>query len=436
MGFNAITIIIFGVMLLIFGIAYLVSKSKSGKKPTKASVNNKPSANAGTQTQSSMKKNETAANVNKEDIFKFMEFDKIQDNMIIQQKGEKYTAVIKCKGINYSLMSEVEQLSVEEGFMNFLNTLKFPIQLYVQAQTVNLKNNVKDYKDNMKTLMEEYDDINNEYNAVLNSLESTDEEIDDLEQKRSSIVNVLEYGQDIVRYVERLALNKSMLQRSFYVLVSYYKSELSNASKFNKEELLDICYSELFTRVQNIISGLSMCSVSSSILNSNELAELLYSAYNRDDKNFMSVEQALEAGFHRLYSVSEDAIMKKNQKLAESIRKEAEYKAIVALNKAIDNGEITTEEDAEDAFDQESSKQALEIIKREKVDNKTKQDAKKIIIDEYKKSKKERMKKQEEKIEAMREKLYGNGENEGNIIQDNTESVEDATEETNEDTIV
>lgn len=440
MGFNAITIIIFGVMLLVFGIFYLVSKSKEGKKTTKTVTKNAPVANTTSQTQSSMKKNETVANVNKEDIFKFMEFDKIQDNMIIQQKGEKYTAVIKCKGINYSLMSEVEQLSVEEGFMNFLNTLKFPIQLYVQAQTVNLKNNVKDYKDNMKTLMEEYDDINNEYNAVLNSLESTDEEIDDLEQKRSSIVNVLEYGQDIVRYVERLALNKSMLQRSFYVLVSYYKSELSNASSFNKEELLDICYSELFTRVQNIMSGLSMCSVSSSILNSNELAELLYSAYNRDDKNFMSVEQALEAGFHRLYSVSEDAIMKKNQKLAESIRKEAEYKAIVALNKAIDNGEITTEEDAEDAFDQESSKQALEIIKREKVDDKTKQDAKKIIIDEYKKAKKERMKKQEEKIEAMREKLYSNGENtenqEEDITQENNELVEDTTEETNEDTIV
>lgn len=440
MGFNAITIIIFGVMLLVFGVFYLVSKSKGNQKTTKTTTKNTPVANTTSQTQNSIKKNETTANVNKEDMFKFMEFDKIQDNMIIQQKGEKYTAVIKCKGINYSLMSEVEQLSVEEGFMNFLNTLKFPIQLYVQAQTVNLKNNVKDYKDNMKTLMEEYDDINNEYNAVLNSLESTDEEIDDLEQKRSSIVNVLEYGQDIVRYVERLALNKSMLQRSFYVLVSYYKSELSNASSFNKEELLDICYSELFTRVQNIMSGLSMCSVSSSILNSNELAELLYSAYNRDDKNFMSVEQALEAGFHRLYSVSEDAIMKKNQKLAESIRKDAEYKAIVALNKAIDNGEITTEEDAEDAFDQESSKQALEIIKREKVDDKTKQDAKKIIIDEYKNAKKERMKKQEEKIEAMREKLYSNVEDTENqvedITQENNEPVDDTTEETNEDTIV
>lgn len=428
MEFNAITIIIFGVFLLIAGIVYLVSKNKT---------NNAKSKNVETSNNNLSKvahKGENTANIAKEDVFKFMEFDRILDNMIIQQNGEKYTAVIKCKGINYSLMSDVEQLAVEEGFMTFLNTLKFPIQLYVQAQTVNLKNNINDYKGNMKNILEEYDDINMQYNTILNSLESTDEEIDEIEKKRSSILNVLEYGQDIVRYVEKLALNKSMLQRSFYVLVSYYKSELTNSSGFSKEELLDICYSELFTRVQNIISGLSMCSVSSTILNSNDIAELLYSAYNRDDKNFMSVEQALEAGFHRLYSVSEDAIIKKQQKLVENLKKEAEYKAIVALNKAIEEGNISTEEDAEDAYDQESSKQAIEIIKKEKISESTKQKAKKIIIDEYKDAKKKRIEKQEEKLENMKKKvLKATGETENN---NENEEIISETKETNEDAIV
>lgn len=406
MGYNTMMIIIFGAALVVFGIAYLVSKNKIENKSSKtaAASNKNTKSQTSSSEESAYKKNPNAA-VAKEDVFNFMEFEKIQDNMIIQQKGEKYTAVIKCKGINYNLMSEVEQLAVEEGFMTFLNTLKFPVQLYVQAQTVNLKSNISDYKENMKGLYEEYDEVNTEYNTVLNSLESTDEEIQDVEDKRSSILNVLEYGQDIVRYVERLALNKSMLQRSFYVLVSYYKSELSNASNFNKEELLDICYSELFTRVQNIISGLSMCSVSASALGSNEIAELLYSAYNRDDKNYMSVQQALESGFYRLYSTSEDAVTKKNKKLVESLRQEAEYKAVVALNKAIEEGTLTTEIDAQDAYDQESSKQAIEIIKREKVPEKVKQDAKKIIVEDYKKAKKQRLEKQEEQMDKIREKI-------------------------------
>ena len=115
-----------------------------------------------------------------ESIIDFMDFDKIEDNMIISQNGEKYTAVIRCKGINYNLMSEVEQLSVEEGFIKFLNTLKYPIQLYVQAQNIDLKDNIKKYKENMKDIMTEYDDLTADYNMAVNSLESTDEEIEEV----------------------------------------------------------------------------------------------------------------------------------------------------------------------------------------------------------------------------------------------------------------
>ncbi len=402
MDINTITIIIFGVVILVFGVVFLISKVRTNKESGKAQSASGLTNDSKDSEKRAYKKNPNAA-VPKDDIFNFMEFDKIQDDMIIQQKGEKYTAVIKCKGINYALMSEVEQLSVEEGFMNFLNTLKYPVQLYVQAQTVNLKSNINDYKEHMRDLYEKYDDANSEYSMLLNSLEATDEEIQKAEDEKNSINNVLEYGQDIVRYVERLALNKSMLQRSFYVLVSYYKSELTNASSFNKEELLDICYSELFTRVQNIMSGLSMCSVESTILNSNAIAELIYSAYNRDDKNFMSVEQALESGFHRLYSTSEDAVMKKRKKLIENMKIEAEYKAIEALNKAIDDGTYATVEDIEDEYDQETSKQALEIIKKEKVSDEIKNKAKKIIVDNYKEAKKERIDRKINNMEKLKD---------------------------------
>lgn len=416
MGYNTIILIVFGVAILIFGIAYLVSKSKlntsSGKESSDKNNNNsnvghnilKNKPETEPESKEGYKKNTKAA-VEKLDIFNFMEFDKIQDNMVIQQKGEKYTAIIRCKGINYNLMSEVEQLSVEEGFMNFLNTLKFPVQLYVQAQTVNLKGNIEEYKNNMKLLYNEYEEINSNYTAVLNSLEATDEEVEEIENQRSSILNVLEYGQDIVKYVERLTLNKSMLQRNFYVLVSYYKSELSNASSFNKEELLDICYSELFTRVQNIISALAMSSVSAKALTSNEIAELLYSAYNRDDKNYINLQQALDSGFYRLYSTSEDAIVKKQKKLVENMKQEAEYKALVALNKALEDGTYITETEAEDAYDQQTSRQAIDKIQKERVPEEVKQKAKKIIVEEYKKAKKERFEKQEEKLDEMQKQV-------------------------------
>ena len=73
-----------------------------------------------------------------DDVQKFMEFDRIEDDMIIQEKGNRFVMALKCQGINYDLMSENEMLAVEEGFSNFLNTLKWPIQLYVQARSLNL----------------------------------------------------------------------------------------------------------------------------------------------------------------------------------------------------------------------------------------------------------------------------------------------------------
>lgn len=389
-GVNGIIIIMFGVVLLLGATVWVIVSSKTKKNEKKGEEEKNKAATKSSKAENPYKKNPNAS-VNKEDIFNFMNFDRIEDNMIIQDGGKKYNAIIKCKGINYNLMSEVEQLAVEEGFITFLNTLKSPIQLYVQANNINLKDSISKYTENMKDLEREYEDLSTQYTALVNSLEATDEEIAEVEEKRSSIQNVLEYGHDIIRYVERLALNKAMLQRNFYIVVSYYSSELTLGSEFKKEEIADMCYTELFTRVQNIQSGLLACSVSSEILGSNDLAELLYSAYNRDDENYINVRQALDSGFHRLYSTSEDAIQKKHDRLIETMRTEAEYKAIEALAKAVEEGTYVSPQAAESAYDQEVSKQAIDLVKNERIDDKIKDKAKKIIVEEYKENERKRI---------------------------------------------
>ena len=70
----------------------------------------------------------------KQSIMDFMEFDKIEDNMIVQKKGRRYLMVVECQGINYDLMSKAEKIGVEEGFQQFLNTLRHPIQIYIQTR--------------------------------------------------------------------------------------------------------------------------------------------------------------------------------------------------------------------------------------------------------------------------------------------------------------
>lgn len=437
MSADVIQLIVLGGLLLFGAIVFLFSKGKGDSKDTTKVSTNGTTKKTSNSKESAYKKN-PSADVQKEDIFKFMEFDRIEDNMIISQNGEKYTAVIRCKGINYYLMSEIEQLSVEEGFINFLNTLKYPIQLYVQAQNIDLKENIARYKENMKDIMVEYDDLTADYSMAVNSLEATEEEIEEVERNRNRALNVLEYGQDIIRYVEKLSVNKNMLQRNFYVLVSYYKSEITGVSNFREDEILDLCYNELFTRVNNIMSGLAMSSVSGEVLKSNDIAELLYSSYNRDDHNIIKVRDALDSGFYRLYSTSEDAITKKNKMLLESIRKEAEYKAVQALAKAVEEGDIITPQDVEDTFDQESSKQALELIKHERIDEDIKSKAKKIVIDEYKENKKKRIAAKEKIIQEQLEGIDETDEEELQEVQEeNIAGLDEAKEnESADDSIV
>lgn len=378
--------IVFGVLLLVFGIIFLIynskQKQKSGldnKKNEKSTNSVKNKSNSGTNTN---------ANVTKEDVFNFMEFDKIVDNMIVQENGTKFTMAVKCKGINYDLMSEIEQLAVEEGFITFLNTLRFPIQLYVQAQNIDLKGAINTYKQNASSIRDEYEEANKIYTNLIEQFDSDEIEIEKAEEKRERVLNVYEYAADIINYVERLSLNKNLLQRNFYVLVSYYTSEITSASTFDKNEIINICYNELLTRAQTIISALASCSVSGEVLTSNDLADLLYMAYNRDDKGFLSVREAIESGFYRLYSTSEDVFMKKQEKLQEQIDVEAEYRALDAMKQAIVEGNyISPEAEKLDIVDR-ISKQAAEIVKKEDLPNDVKEKAKKILVKNYKEDKK------------------------------------------------
>lgn len=399
-------------LLLVFGIIFVIYNKKQEQKN---SINSPDSKDG--KKDNSNKKTDDKNVIKREDIFKFMEFDKILDNMIVQNNGTRFTMAIKCKGINYDLMSDVEQIAVEEGFITFLNTLRFPIQLYVQAQNVDLKSAIKTYKENISGVKKEYEAVNDEYSKVIDAFDSTKDDLDRIERERAKIQNVYEYASDIIQYVERLSLNKSLLQRNFYVLVSYNSSEIMTSNNFSKEEIVNICYNELLTRAQIIISGLASCSVGGVILDSNELADLIYTAYNRDDKGLLSVKEALDSGFYRLYSTAEDVFVKKQEKLEEEIRNEAKIKAIESIQKAIKDGTyVSPEAEALDTIEQ-INKQAYEYVEQEQLTDDIKEKAREILVDDYKEQKKEIL----ENIVRKQSEILGTNTNTKN--NNNVESI-------------
>lgn len=257
-------------------------------------------------------------NLTRESILDFMEFDEIVDNMIVRKKGQQYIMVLQCNGVNYDLMSEQEKISVEEGFVQFLNTLRFPIQLYIQSRTLNLRDIIEEYKARVDNLTIEIDKLDAKIaQAKMQGNRALREKLE-FERKRK--INILEYGISITDYVEKLSSNKNVLQQRTYVVVSYYSAEIGGGlDKFSKEEIYNMCFSELYTRCQNIASSLATSQITSSILDSEELAELLYIAYNRDEAELLQLSKALDSQYDALYSTGKDVLKKKQEKLDQEI---------------------------------------------------------------------------------------------------------------------
>lgn len=269
----------------------------------------------------SKKATATFNGIPKEEINKILDFDEIKDDMIIRKNGDQFVMAIQCKGINYDLLSDEEKLSVEAGFVQFLNTLRFPIQLYVQTRSLNLKNIIDEYRVRVDAVAEEIKELEIKRKEAVKEGDTAKEAKIAFEIKRKQ--NVLEYGTDISEYISKMSLNKNVLQQKTYVIVSYYANELGNISNYSKEEIRNICFSELYTRCQSIIRTLATSQVYGRVLESEELAELLYVAYNRDDSELYQLSKALDAEYDALYSTGKDVLVKKQEKIEEELEIEA-----------------------------------------------------------------------------------------------------------------
>lgn len=184
-------------------------------------------------------------------IYKFMEFDEIVDNMIVRKNNKQYVMVIECKGVNYDLLSEEEKEAVEAGFIEMLNTLRFPIQLYVQTRTLNLSETIKKYINKTDEIKEQIQKLSIQLQTALN--QGDKEAANRLRIQKEKKENILEYGQSIENYTMRISGSRNILQQKTYVVVSYFPSEYGDISKYSKSEINDIAFSELYTDRKSVV---------------------------------------------------------------------------------------------------------------------------------------------------------------------------------------
>lgn len=191
----------------------------------------------------------------------------LRDNMVIMKDGS-FRAVVACRSINYDLMSDVEREGIEYSYQNFLNSLKFTVQILVRSQRVD----IGPYIEKLSAIRRDNDNM---------------------------LLGVL--MDDYINFIDILSQEANIMDKSFFIVIPYYSSpdaekviqQTKNLFKsFSKSKApivtsidratYDKAAVELSNRVDTVTSGLFQMGIHSVRLNTRELAELYYNFNNPD----------------------------------------------------------------------------------------------------------------------------------------------------------
>jgi len=167
-------------------------------------------------------------------------------------------------------MSPQEQEAVEFSYQGFLNSLYFPIQIFIRSQKVDLQ-----------PYIEKLDKIRTEHDNMLLAL----------------------LMEDYITYIDNLSQQTNIMDKRFYIVIPFFpvadvQKALTQSKTFlsglgslfgNKEQHVTIneadlekAKSELRNRVQAVLSGMMQCGIQGLPLDTQELIELYYDTYNPD----------------------------------------------------------------------------------------------------------------------------------------------------------
>lgn len=198
-----------------------------------------------------------------------LQIAEIRDGIVIMSDGS-FRSVVMVKSINFDLMSVQEQEAVEYSYQGFLNSLYFPVQIFVRSQKVDLQ-----------PYIEKLDKIRTEHDNMLLAL----------------------LMEDYIGYIDALSQQTNIMDKKFYVVIPFFpvmdtqkaltqsKNFFSGLTEvFSKKEKhvvineaeLENAKTELRNRVQAVLSGLLQCSIQGLPLDTQELIELYYDTYNPD----------------------------------------------------------------------------------------------------------------------------------------------------------
>jgi type IV secretory pathway VirB4 component len=192
----------------------------------------------------------------------FVPIKEVRDGVMILKDGSM-RAVVLATSINFALKSIEEQESVIYQFQNFLNSLDFSMQIYVQSRRLDIR----------------------PYLALL-------------EQRLYAQNTDLMHMQisEYINFIKGLTELSSIMTKSFFVVIPYaplgntasnmaniFNSRKDSSLERKKDDAFEEVKSQIEQRVGVVEQGLARCGVKIARLGSEELIELFYRIFNPGD---------------------------------------------------------------------------------------------------------------------------------------------------------
>lgn len=195
----------------------------------------------------------------------FVPISEVRDGVVIMKDGS-LRAILLASSINFALKSEDEQTAFIVQFQNFLNSLDFSCQIFVQSRML-------DIRPYIATLEEQYKG-----------------QLDDLMR-----VQIREY----IEFVKSFTEAANIMTKNFFVVVPYAAGGLSVSNKgplsmlpFGKKpsateenRTFEEQLSQLEQRIGIVQQGLTRTGVRTVQLGTEEAIELLYKMFNPGEES-------------------------------------------------------------------------------------------------------------------------------------------------------
>jgi hypothetical protein len=195
----------------------------------------------------------------------FLPFKDIKDGLIDLGNFE-YRAILECRSINYDLKTNQEKSIIDASFQRFLDSLNFPITIHIQTRTIDNTSNLLELENDMIDVVKEYPQLFDYATKYLDEMASITETIGNDKQKRK------------------------------YIIIPF--SDSADLTYSTDEEKYEEALRGIFLRCQIVADGLSTMGINVKLMNSRDIAELIYSTYHRD--NYSDINQILDGEYMSL----------------------------------------------------------------------------------------------------------------------------------------